>query len=199
VNVDTLAAGHRSVGSRRSVALVIRTAFTLAENHKEPYVRGMKLLAVLLVGSLALNLQAAEKPDAKKTKLISIQGIGEATEAKLNAAGINNVSDLLEEGSTPKGREEMAARSGLSAAQILKFVNYADLFRIKGIAGQTAELLEAAGVNTVAELAQRNASNLQVKLQQVNDAKKVTGKVPGEKQVAEWIEEAKTLPKRVTY
>ena len=159
----------------------------------------MKLLAVLLFGSLALGLHAAEKPDAKKTKLISIQGIGEATEAKLNAAGINNVNDLLEEGATTKGREEMAERSGLPAAQILKFVNYADLFRIKGIAGQTAELLEAAGVNTVAELARRNASNLQVKLQQVNDSKKVTGKVPNEKQVAEWIDEAKALPKRVTY
>jgi hypothetical protein len=83
--------------------------------------------------------------------------------------------------------------------QILKVGNYADLFRIKGITGQTAELQEAAGVNTVAELAQRNASNLQVKLQEVNDRKKPTGKVPSEKHVAEWIEEAKTLPKRVTY
>jgi predicted flap endonuclease-1-like 5' DNA nuclease len=78
-------------------------------------------------------------------------------------------------------------------------VNYADLFRIKGIAGQTAELLEAAGVNTVAELAQRNASNLAVKLSEVNDARKLTGKVPNEKQVGEWIEAAKALPKKVTY
>jgi predicted flap endonuclease-1-like 5' DNA nuclease len=172
----------------------------LAQRRAQLYDRRMKWLTVLvLAGSLALTLDAAEKPDAKKTKLTAIQGIGEATEAKLNAAGINNVNDLLTEGATPKGREEMAARSGLSAGQILKFVNYADLFRIKGIAGQTAELLEAAGVNTVAELAQRNASNLQVKLQEVNDAKKLTGKVPSEKQVAGWIEEAKTLPKMVTY
>jgi predicted flap endonuclease-1-like 5' DNA nuclease len=160
----------------------------------------MKLLLTLLfAGTLAVNLEAAEKPSAAKGKLTSIQGIAEATEAKLNAAGINNVSDLLEEGATPKGREEIAARSGLPAAQILKFVNYADLFRIKGIAGQTAELLQAAGVNTVAELAQRNASNLQVKMQEVNDAKKLTGKVPTEKQVGAWIDAAKTLPKKVTY
>jgi predicted flap endonuclease-1-like 5' DNA nuclease len=172
----------------------------LAQRRAQLYDRRMKWLAVLvLAGSLALTLDAAEKPDAKKTALISIQGIAAATEAKLNAAGINNVNDLLTEGATAQGREEIAARSGLSGAQILKFVNYADLFRIKGIAGQTAELLEAAGVNTVAELAQRNASNLQVKLQEVNDAKKLTGKVPSEKQVALWIEEAKTLPKRVTY
>ena len=49
------------------------------------------------------------------------------------------------------------------------------------------------------ELAQRNASNLQVKLREVNDAKKLTGKVPSEKQVAAWIEAAKSLPKKVTY
>jgi predicted flap endonuclease-1-like 5' DNA nuclease len=160
----------------------------------------MKLLLPLLAaGLLTLNLQAADKPKAAKGKLTSIQGIAEATEAKLNKAGVTSVDDLLEKGATPKGREELAAKSGLSTTQILKFVNYADLFRVKGIAGQTAELLEAAGVNTVAELGQRNAANLAAKLKEVNDAKKLTGKVPTEKQVGEWIAAAKTLPKKVTY
>ena len=139
----------------------------------------MKLLPVLyLVGAIAFNLQAADKPTAAKGKLTAIQGIAVATEAKLNAAGINNVNDLLAEGATPQGREEIAARSGLSSGQILRFVNYADLFRINGIAGQTAELLEAAGMDSVAELAQRNAANLAAKLKEVNDAKKLTGQVP---------------------
>ena len=69
----------------------------------------------------------------------------------------------------------------------------------QGIAGQTAELLQAAGVNTVAELAQRNPANLAAKLKEVNDAKKLTGRVPTEKQVDEWIKTAQTLPKKVTY
>ena len=160
----------------------------------------MKLfLAFLATAIVALNLHAAEKPKVAKGKLTSIQGIAEATEAKLNTAGVSSVDDLLERGATPKGREELAAKSGVPAAQILKFVNYADLFRIKGIAGQTAELLEAAGVNTVAELAQRNPANLAAKLKETNDAKKLTGKVPSEKQVGEWIEAAKTLPKKVSY
>jgi len=136
---------------------------------------------------------------AAQGKLTSIQGIAAATEAKLNTAGVSSVEELLEKGATPKGREDLAAKSGLPAAQILKFVNYADLFRIKGIAGQTAELLEAAGVNTVAELAQRNPANLTPKLKEANVTKKVTGKVPTETQVGEWIEAAKTLPKKVTY
>ncbi len=165
-----------------------------------PYYRGMKLLPVLfLAGAFAFNLQAADKPKAAKGKLTSIQGIAAATEAKLEKTGVTSVDELLEQGATPKGREDLAAKSGVPVGQILKFVNYADLFRIKGIAGQTAELLEAAGVNTVAELAQRNAANLAAKLKEVNDAKKVTGKVPTEKQVGEWIEAAKTLPKKVTY
>jgi len=160
----------------------------------------MKLFfTALVVGIFALHVHAADKPKAAKGELMSIQGIGETTEKKLNTAGVTSVDELLNKGATPKGREELAEKSGVPAAQILRFVNYADLFRIKGIAGQTAELLEAAGVDTVAELAQRNPANLAAKLKEVNDAKKLTGKVPTEKQVAEWIEIAKTLPKKVTY
>ena len=160
----------------------------------------MKMFPVLFIaGVLAFNLQAAEKPKVAKGKLTSIQGIAAATEAKLNTAGVNSVEELLEQGATPKGREDLAAKSGVPAAKIMTFVNYADLFRIKGVAGQTAELLEAAGVNTVAELGKRNAANLAAKMKEVNDAKKLTGKVPTEKQVGEWIEAAKTLPKKVTY
>ena len=159
----------------------------------------MRMLAVLiLAGSLALHVDAAEKPDAKKAHLTSIPGINETIEAKLNAAGINNVNDLLAEGATRQAREEMASRSGLSAAQISKFVYCADLFRVTGIGGQTAALLEAAGIDSVAELSRSSASNLQVKLQQVSDGKKPSAKLPTEKELAEWIAEAKTLPKTVT-
>jgi predicted flap endonuclease-1-like 5' DNA nuclease len=155
------------------------------------------LLIVLLAGSLPLNLEAAEKPNTqKKANLTSLPGLTEELEAKLNATGINNVNDLLLEGATPRGRDELAARSGLPAPQILKFVHHADLFRIDGIAGETVRLLAGSGINTVAELARCNASNLQMKLQQVNNATK--GKPPSEKQVEEWIEAAKTLPKVVT-
>ena len=156
----------------------------------------MKLLAVLLLaGSVAWDLKAAEKPDPKKAHLTSIPGINEAVEAKLNAAGINNVNDLLAEGATRQSREEMATRSGLSAAQLLNFVHCADLLRIKGIGGQTAALLNAAGVDTLAELGRSSASALHVKLQQVDNTEKA--KLPTEQQIAEWIEDAKTLPKKV--
>ena len=187
----SLAAGTPPWRERSIVSLV-------ATPMRRRTITAVKLLGVLLLlDLLALNLEASDRPDAKKASLTSIPGITEAIEAKLNAAGINNVNDLLAEGGSRLGREEIAARSGLAAAQILKFVHCADVFRIKGVAGRTAALLERAGVTTVAELAQRNASNLHAKLQQINDAKRPTAKMPSEQQLADWIEEAKTLPKMV--
>ena len=159
----------------------------------------MKCLAVLLLatGLLVMNVEAAEKADRNKAHLTAIPGIDLAIEAKLNRAGINNVNDLLAEGATRQSREEMATRSGLKAEQLLRFVHCADLFRIKGIGGQTVALLETVGVDTVAELSRSNASGLQGKLQQAGDGRRATAKAPTEQQVAEWIEEAKTLPKKV--
>lgn len=157
------------------------------------------LFCLLLTIVTASALVAAEKPKVSKGKLTSIQGIGEATEKKLGEAGITSTDELLEKGGTARGREEIAAKSGLGAAQILKFVNYADLFRVKGVAGQNAELLEAAGVDSVAELANRNAANLTGKLKEVNDVKKLSGKAPAESIVAGWIEAAKALPKKVSH
>ena len=157
------------------------------------------LLPLLLTGAIAFGVSAAEKPKPSTRALTSIPGINEIVEAKLNAAGINNVNDLLAEGATPEARKEMAARSGLRAEQVLTFVNYADILRINGIGRDTAELLQTVGVKTAVDLAQSNASTLQVKLQQANEARKRKGKLPTEQQIAEWIEGAKTLPKLVAY
>ena len=160
----------------------------------------MKTIAIVLsVIVVSANLSAEEKAAVPKGKLQAIQGIGEATEKKLVAAGVSTVDQLLETGATPKGRKDLAEKSGVGEAQILKFVNYADLFRIKGIAGQNAELLQAAGVDSVVELARRNPANLTAKLKEVNDAKKLSGTVPGENQVSQWIADAQALPKKVQH
>ncbi|HNR46268.1 MAG TPA: DUF4332 domain-containing protein [Anaerolineaceae bacterium] len=133
------------------------------------------------------------------TKLIDIEGIGEAYAVKLKAVGIATVEALLEKGSTTKGRKELAEKTGISDALILKWVNRADLFRIKGIGSEYGDLLEAAGVDTVPELAQRKAENLLPKMTEVNDAKKLVRRMPTLKMVAAWVEEAKKLPRIVNY
>lgn len=126
-----------------------------------------------------------------------IEGIGSQYGEKLKAAGITSTDKLLEAAGTAKGRDELAAKTGIDSKRILTWVNHADLFRINGIAGQFSELLEAAGVDTVPELARRNAENLQQTLAQTNEEKKLSKTTPSLTQVTKWIEEAKTLPKMV--
>lgn len=128
-----------------------------------------------------------------------IEGIGPQYAEKLQAAGVKTVEKLLEVGATAKGRDELSSQTGITPKSILKWVNHADLFRIKGVAGQFSELLEAAGVDTVPELAQRNAENLQKALAQTNEEKQLAKTTPSLTQVTAWIAEAKTLPKVVSH
>lgn len=131
--------------------------------------------------------------------IIDIEGIGPVSAEKLALANIKTVEALLKEGATKKGRQTIATASGIDEGKILDWVNMADLFRIKGVAGQFAELLKAAGVDTVKELRTRNAENLHAKLIEVNDAKNLTRVVPGVEKIAEFIEQAKGLEPVVTY
>ncbi len=133
------------------------------------------------------------------TKLIKIEGIGGTYEKKLNAFGLFSVEDLLEKAASPKGRKEIVAKTGISDALILKWTNRADLFRIKGIGEEYSDLLEAGGVDTVPELAQRKADNLYEKLVEVNNAKKLVRKMPALSQVKSWVDQAKKLPRLMTY
>jgi predicted flap endonuclease-1-like 5' DNA nuclease len=133
------------------------------------------------------------------TKLIDIEGIGPAYEAKFKAAGVKTVEDLLDQGGSPEGRKMIAEKSGVGDHLVLRWVNHADLFRIKGVAGQYADLLEAAGVDTVVELSRRNAENLTKRLEAANKEKKRVDAVPSADQVKRWIEEAKALPRKVSY
>jgi predicted flap endonuclease-1-like 5' DNA nuclease len=132
-------------------------------------------------------------------KLADIEGIGEAYAAKLEAAGVTSLEDFLKKCADKKGRKAMAEKTGISEKLILNWVNRADLARIKGVSTQYADLLEAAGVDSVPELAQRNPDNLQAKMAEVNEAKKLVRKVPTASQVADWVAQAKELPRVVTH
>lgn len=133
------------------------------------------------------------------SKLSIIEGIGETYETKLEAAGVKSIEALLDTCATKKGRTELAEKTGISEKLILKWANHADLARIKGIGGEYAELLEAAGVDTVPELATRKAENLFKKMQEINDAKALVRKMPTETQVADWVKQAGALPRILQY
>jgi predicted flap endonuclease-1-like 5' DNA nuclease len=132
-------------------------------------------------------------------KIVDIEGIGEVYAKKLVAAGIKTVAGLLKAGATPKGRKALAEKTGITETLILEWVNLADLFRIKGVGEEYSDLLEEAGVDTVKELAQRNAANLYEKIVETNKEKKLVRQVPSSKQVAAWVEQAKALPRAVEY
>jgi predicted flap endonuclease-1-like 5' DNA nuclease len=131
--------------------------------------------------------------------VIDIEGIGEVYAQKLRDEGVATTEALLEQGATPHGRTELAKKTGISDRLILKWVNRADLFRVKGIGEQYSDLLAAAGVETVLELAQRRPDHLHQKLVETNEAKKLVRVVPGLEQVTEWVKQAHDLCRVVTY
>lgn len=133
------------------------------------------------------------------TNIVDVEGIGEAYVAKFKEIGIHTTEELLEKGASPDGRKHLAEKIGISDKLILRWLNHVDLFRIKGVAGEYSELLEAAGVDTVPELAQRKADHLLAKMTEVNAAKKLVRKLPSESQVKDWVEQAKKLPRVLTY
>ena len=132
-------------------------------------------------------------------KIMDIEGVGEVYAEKLQAAGINKVSELLDKCAAPKGRKELAEATQISEKLILRWTNHADLFRINGVGPQFAELLEAAGVDTVKEFRHRVAENLQPKLAALNEERHICGRVPAVVEVQKMIDPANELEPRVSY
>ncbi|MBU2676083.1 MAG: DUF4332 domain-containing protein [Gammaproteobacteria bacterium] len=128
-----------------------------------------------------------------------IEGIGPKFGEALRGNGVRTVEDLLEAGANKTARVQLAERTGISEARILKCVNMADLFRINGVASQYAELLECAGVDTVKELKHRNPENLAAAMAEVNKAKNLVRRAPSSAVVSDWVAQAKKLPARVSY
>ena len=128
-----------------------------------------------------------------------VEGIGPVNAGKLREAGVKSTDDLLQRGGSRGGRAELETTTGISGSQILEWTNHVDLYRISGVGSEYADLLEAAGVDTVAELAQRNAKNLSETFGELDAARNTVRNIPSEDIVARWIEEAKSLPRMVEY
>lgn len=131
--------------------------------------------------------------------ITTIEGIGPVLAEKFASAGVKSVEALLEHGATKSGRSKLAEDTRIDEKRILKFVNAADLMRINGIGGEYAELLEAAGVDTVKELARRNPENLHQTITAVNEENELVRSVAPLSRVENWIEQAKALAPVVTH
>jgi predicted flap endonuclease-1-like 5' DNA nuclease len=128
-----------------------------------------------------------------------VEGIGPVHAGQLQQIGIRTPQQLLDAGATPKGRNKIADKSGISHKLILEWVNHVDLYRIKGVGSEYADLLEASGVDTVVELATRNPAHLYDALVAVNNEKKLVRRLPTAAQVEDWVQQAKGLPRVIQY
>jgi predicted flap endonuclease-1-like 5' DNA nuclease len=133
-------------------------------------------------------------------KIQDVEGIGPVFADRLKAAGVDTTDELLHRGGTSAGRANLAVASGITEKQLLEWVNHADLMRLNGVGSEYADLLEAAGVDSCAELAQRNAANLAQTFLELDAARpNWIRQIPSEATVAGWIAEAKTLELVVTH
>jgi uncharacterized membrane protein HdeD (DUF308 family) len=146
-----------------------------------------------------LGLTSVEDLEKFRQPLEYIEGIGPVYAGKLSDIGVQTPLDLLRGGAEPQGRSDIAKRSEISGLLILEWINHIDLYRIKGVGSEYADLLEEAGVDTVMELAHRNPGNLFEKMSSVNEVKQLVRKLPAQTQVEEWIEQAKELPRVIQY
>ena len=132
-------------------------------------------------------------------KIIDVEGIGPRFQDKLHAANIQTTEDLLRDGKTPAGRRRLSAETGISTAMLLEWINHADLMQVKGVGSEYADLLEDAGVDTVAELARRSAKNLTEAMRDFNADKEAVRRTPTDDMVQEWIAEAKSMGRTIEY
>lgn len=133
------------------------------------------------------------------TSVKKIEGIGGKFAEKLRVYGVTTTEGLLEKGSTPKGRQELAEKTGIPDKLILEWVNLSDLFRVRGIGEEYSDLLEEAGVDTVVELSKRVPENLYAKMVEINAEKKLVRRLPSKVLVTGWVEQAKKLGRVVHY
>ncbi len=132
-------------------------------------------------------------------KIVDVEGIGPVYAQKLIDAGVKTTGKLLKLGASAKGRQALEEKTGISHTLVLEWVNHVDLYRIKGVGQEYSDLLEEAGVDTVPELAQRNAENLYAKLVEVNEMKALVRQLPSQRQVTDWVQQAKMLPRVIQY
>jgi predicted flap endonuclease-1-like 5' DNA nuclease len=130
--------------------------------------------------------------------ITDIAGIGPDA-AMLRSVGIRTTAKLLEAAKTPRGRQQLALKTGIDEKRILRWANMADRMRIKGVGEDYAELLQAAGVDTVKELKYRNPAKLAKAMAEANAKRKLVRVLPSDRAVERWIEQAKRLQLKISY
>jgi hypothetical protein len=128
-----------------------------------------------------------------------LDGLGPGFAIKMRKAGIRTTEKLLETAKSLKGRQMLAEKTEIDQKQLLCVANLIDRMRIKGVGPEYAELLKAAGVNTVRELRYRNPARLADAMAKANEERKLVRVLPSQHTVERWIDHAKKLPVKISY
>lgn len=130
-------------------------------------------------------------------RIDTIEGIGPVYRSKLEAVGIHTVESLLERCGSILGRKEVTALTGLREKQIEKWVRMADMMRLRGVGKEFSELLEAAGVRSVAALKSHDPERLCSRMNEVNEYRKLARRAPALHEVTAWVGAAQTMDQHV--
>jgi uncharacterized membrane protein HdeD (DUF308 family)/predicted flap endonuclease-1-like 5' DNA nuclease len=204
---EEVAVADEPAGAATAETAAAAAAVAAAESAEEEVSEVDETAGAAAAGTAAAAESALDEADEEEdpgaadfpSDLEYIEGVGPAYAKQLMDAGINTPAELLEKGATPQGRKEIIESTGISRKLILTWINHTDLYRIRGVGSEYAELLEAAGVDTVVELSHRNASNLHAKMVEVNEKKHLVRRTPSESQVESWVGQAKELPRKISY
>jgi nucleotidyltransferase/DNA polymerase involved in DNA repair len=126
-------------------------------------------------------------------RIDEVAGVGQKDATKLRKAGVKTSGGLIDLAATRRGRTELSSKTGIPPRELQAWVHHADLLRVKGVGGEYAELLVAAGVETVRDLRRRNPTALVAKILSMNGSDKVVKRLPTESMVTGWIDSAKSV------
>lgn len=126
-------------------------------------------------------------------RIDQVAGITHKDATKLRKHGVRTSKGLIEAAASRKDRADLSDATGIDPRDLQQWINHSDLMRVKGVGAEYAELLVAAGVDTLRDLRRRNPTALLAKIIGLNGDSKVVQRLPTESMVEGWIEAARGL------
>ena len=123
----------------------------------------------------------------------SINGMTHTEATKLRRARVRTTVTFLQIASTRSGRALLTKETGITSPKLLHWAKRAELMKIKNLGRDYADLLEAVGVESLADLKRRNPESLHEMMHNTNQIKKIVDRMPSLKRVASWIDDSKDI------
>ena len=123
----------------------------------------------------------------------SINGMTHTEDTKLRRARVRTTVTFIQIASTRSGRALLTKETGITSPKLLHWAKRAELMKIKNLGRDYADLLEAVGVESVADLKRRNPDSLHEMMLNTNQVKKIVDRMPSLKRVTKWIDDSKDI------